>query len=103
MTEHVLTESAIEEQELITFGTPDKKITIDVTFIPASTAYRMMKFLVRDPQTNRFSDEAFAKTLTIFTNEVDAAWIVENLSYRTLDDIVTILIRKAFGEKSEKN
>ncbi|HJJ36902.1 MAG TPA: hypothetical protein O0X27_07005 [Methanocorpusculum sp.] len=103
MTEHDFTEPAAADRDLITFGTPDRRITIDATFIPASTAYRMMKLLIRDPDTNRYSDEVYAKTIALFTDEVDAAWIVENTSYLTLDSIVAILISKAFEKSPEKN
>ncbi|HJJ36724.1 MAG TPA: hypothetical protein O0X27_06080 [Methanocorpusculum sp.] len=103
MTVHDFLCSAEKDRDLITFGTPEKKVTIDATFVPASTAYRMMKLLVKDPETNRYSDTVYADIIALFTTEVDAAWIVENTSYLTLDSIVALLIGRAFAKGEGKN
>ena len=103
MTVTDFTVSEPEDRDLITFGTPDRKITLDVTFIPASVAYRMMKLLVKDPDTGRYSDKVYADIIALFTGDADAAWIAEHTSYLTLDAIAAVLISKAFARPPEKN
>ncbi|HJJ36546.1 MAG TPA: hypothetical protein O0X27_05170 [Methanocorpusculum sp.] len=89
--------------DLITFGTSEKKVTIDVTFIPAAIGYRMKDLLVKDEKNTQYTPDKLADLIALFTDEVDAAWIVENTDYGTLDQIVAIIINKAFGRRPEKN
>lgn len=92
-----------EERETITFGTSSKKITIDATFIPSLLGYRIKTMLVKDKETNTYSPETLASIIAMFTDEVDAAWIVENCDYPTLDQVVGVLYTKALIKIPEKN
>lgn len=89
--------------DLITFGTSEKTVTIDVTFIPAATGYRMKGLLTKDGETNQYAPDKLAELIALFTDDVDAKWIVENTDYGTLDQIVAIIVGKAFGRRPEKN
>lgn len=90
--------------DVITFGTPEKSVSIDVTFVPAVTSYSLKELLVKD-ENGRYTPDAYAKIIALFTNEVDAQWIVENTTYSTLDQIVAIIVNKAFArtDPEEKN
>ena len=104
MTRYDFTAKKQTGVDVITFGTPEKKVDIDVTFIPALTSYRLKELLVKD-ESGRYTPESYAKIIALFTDEVDAAWIVENTTYSTLDQIVAIIVNKAFArtEPEEKN
>lgn len=91
------------EKDTITFGTSKKKITIDVSFIPSLLGYKIKTMLVKDKDTDSYSPETFASIIALFTEEVDAAWIVENCDYSTLDQIVGMLYSKALIKVPEKN
>lgn len=92
-----------EEHDTITFGTPEKKVTIDITFIPSLLGYKIKTMLVKDKESGVYSPETFASIIAMFTDEVDAAWIIENCDYSTLDQIVGMMITKALYKIPEKN
>lgn len=102
-----VTDFTVHEREgidLITFGTAEKQVTIDITFIPATLGYRIQQILVKDQDTGKYTPDTFARTIALFTSDVDAAWIVANTDFGTLDKIVSLIIAKAFSVPSpEKN
>lgn len=103
MTHHDFTVKPWTDPETITFGRSEKTVTIDITFIPASRAYHMMKLLSKDPETGKYPATVYAQILALFTQDVDAEWIAENVGYPELDEIVSLLIKKAFERSGDTN
>jgi len=102
MTSYDFTAKERSGVDLITFGTADKTVTIDVTFIPSLLGFSIKEIMPTDP-TEKITPETFAKIIALFTNEVDAQWIVDNADYGTLNQIALIIINKAFSRTPEKN
>lgn len=92
------------EKDVIVFGNNQKKVEIDVSFIPSVKGFVIRSILLekKDAKTPH-TPEAFAKIIALFTNEVDVEWIVENIDYGTLDKIVAIILERAFGRVPVKN
>lgn len=99
-----LCRKSAQERDTITFGTPEKQVTIDITFIPSIIGYKVKTLLIRDKETGEYTPETLASIVSLFTDEVDTVWIMNNCDYYTLNQIVLALLNKVFSlDSSGKN
>lgn len=94
---------APDERKEITFGTAEKAVTIDISIIPADKGYALRKKLAKRDSDGQYPPEVLAEIVSMFTDECDTEWIVQNVDYGSLDTIASEIIHNALLRRPEKN